>query len=437
MTNSAHCPSYRVRLLPLALLAIIATTAIPLELRPALWWNGGLDYTDFAENLLLYAPLGVALWRRRAARVFLLAMALSASIEAMQMWQIGRYSSPLDVTANACGALIGALLWRRLARGADLPTDVPLTGRSSLAAVAVTMGLLLVWSLPVRGSALAGWDPEFALLLGNELTQDRPWAGTVRELALLPQKLSAAQVDGPGDAGANIRAAVGGDSLYMLAQPVTLYGGAPLRLPEGVARDFSAAASRANALAVVARITPENVTQEGPARIVSFSRDPFHRNFDLGQQGRRLVLRIRTPVSGANGAGFPTETEPVLEAGKEVLVLAAYDGGVARIYLDGALYGRRNLAAAGCAVPALCDESLPAAWGLLGAALAIIALALVGCRAALHILIVCLLAGAFALILPRILPLAAASIATQPWSQWMALLGAAAIGLAATPTQRR
>ena len=438
MTISARFPRYRVHLLPLALVAILATTAIPIELRPAVWWDGGFDSADFAENLLLYAPLGVALWGRRPSTVFLVAMALSGAIELLQMWQVARYSSPYDVAANACGALIGALAWNRLAPGTALRADMPLLGRRWVGiAAAVVVGLSLVWSLPVRSSALRDWKPEFALLLGNELTLDRPWAGTIGALALLPRALSAAETSVLRRGHSTIDTAVGGEALYVLAQPVVLTAGEPRRLPDSVAREFAVASVRANAFTVVARITPANDFQEGPARIVSFSVDPFHRNFDLGQEGRKLVLRLRTPVSGENGAEFPIESEPVLEAGREIQLLASYDGGIARIEADGALIGRRNLAATGCAVPALCDEYLPAAWALLGAALAIISLAVVGCRARLPILIVCLLGGVLALILPRVLPFAAASIALQSWSQWTALLGAAAIGLAASPALRR
>lgn len=438
MTNSTCFPRYRLHLLPLALVAIIATTAIPIELRSALWWDGGFDSADFAENLLLYAPLGAALWRRRPSIVFLVAMALSAAIELLQMWQVGRYSSPYDVAANAGGALIAALAWTKLAHGTALRADMPLLSRRWLgAAAAVVLGLSLVWNLPVRSSGLRDWNPDFALLLGNELTHDRPWAGTIGALALLPGALSAARTSVLRASDSTIDSTVRGQALYVQSQPVVLTAGEPLRLPGGIAREFAGASVRANGFTVAARIAPANVVQEGPARIVSFSADPFHRNFDLGQEGRKLVLRVRTPVSGENGAKFPTESEPILEAGKEILVLASYDGGIARIEVDGALVGRRNLAAAGCAVPALCDESLPAAWTLFGAALAIIALAVAGCRARLPILFVCLLAGVLALVLPRVLPFAAASIALQSWSQWMALLGAAAIGLAARPVLPR
>ena len=44
--------------------------------------------------------------------------------------------------------------------------------------------------------------------------------------------------------------------------------------------------------------------QGGPARILSYSLDPWHRNFTLGQEGSALVTRLRTSQTG--GASFCT-----------------------------------------------------------------------------------------------------------------------------------
>lgn len=46
---------------------------------------------------------------------------------------------------------------------------------------------------------------------------------------------------------------------------------------------------------------PANLHQKGPARILTYSKSPFERNFTLGQEGRDIVLRLRTPETGANG----------------------------------------------------------------------------------------------------------------------------------------
>jgi outer membrane protein assembly factor BamB len=47
--------------------------------------------------------------------------------------------------------------------------------------------------------------------------------------------------------------------------------------------------------------TTDDARQTGPARILTFSSDPYHRNFTLGQEGDRVVFRLRTPETGENG----------------------------------------------------------------------------------------------------------------------------------------
>jgi hypothetical protein len=54
-------------------------------------------------------------------------------------------------------------------------------------------------------------------------------------------------------------------------------------------------------LDLVLRVRPNSISQSGPARIFTISKDPFLRNLTLGQEHDRLVLRIRTPETDANG----------------------------------------------------------------------------------------------------------------------------------------
>jgi hypothetical protein len=186
-----------------------------------------------------------------------------------------------------------------------------------------------------------------------------------------------------------------------------------------------------NLFTAIVRVTPADIFQDGPARIVSFSIDPYHRNFDLGQQGRSVVLRIRTPVSGPNGNNVRAETTPILRAGQESSIVASYDGAVARIHVNGRLYGRRNIAAAGCSIVSLCDSAVPIAWAVLGAVITIISLALFPWSTRVHAVGVAAFAALGTLAAPRLLDIGAVPLATQPWAQLMALLGAGVIAVAA------
>jgi hypothetical protein len=91
----------------------------------------------------------------------------------------------------------------------------------------------------------------------------------------------------------------------------------------------------ANELSIEATLTPAHITQEGPARIVTFSTDPSIRNFTLGQQQSKLILRLRTPQTGPNGT--PPELEVCsVEANRAHPVVVTCSGGHVLCYLNGA-----------------------------------------------------------------------------------------------------
>ncbi len=84
-----------------------------------------------------------------------------------------------------------------------------------------------------------------------------------------------------------------------------------------------AACRKTNRLAIEATITPADLKQDGPARIVSFSQDSGSRNFTLGQSGDELVFRLRTPRTGDNGTK-PQVTLAKLAVGKPHHVVVSY-----------------------------------------------------------------------------------------------------------------
>lgn len=101
------------------------------------------------------------------------------------------------------------------------------------------------------------------------------------------------------------------------------------------------AARASDALTVEAWITPAAVLQDGPARIVTCSRNPHNRNFTLGH-GRwgdrpKTVFNARLRTTGANANGEPSLTTPVdtvLPAMMHV-VYTRDAAGNAVIYVDG------------------------------------------------------------------------------------------------------
>jgi hypothetical protein len=81
-------------------------------------------------------------------------------------------------------------------------------------------------------------------------------------------------------------------------------------------------------------VATHDTNQHGPARIVSLSSDPMHRNFTLAQSGGDLVFRLRMPLTGPNG-GQPQLRIPGLFASTNPRkLLITYDGLTLIAYVD-------------------------------------------------------------------------------------------------------
>ena len=102
--------------------------------------------------------------------------------------------------------------------------------------------------------------------------------------------------------------------------------------------------SGGNQFSVEAWIIPENATQTGPARIVSYSIDTGRRNFTLGQQAAQYDSRVQTINSGANGSNPQLRTDDVV-ATELTHVVMTYDNmsGGRKIYVNGQLAAEETL----------------------------------------------------------------------------------------------
>ena len=367
----------RLRLFPLAAALVIFATAVPIELRPPRAPDFSLGVLDFVGNLLLYLPLGVALAHRPARRAAASGFLTATAIEVLQIWFVGRYPGIFDVVANACGQVIGHRFGGALlADPSRHRAFVPVSRKTALAAAIGVVALAGMWTTARSGSDLSNWASDFQLLTGNEVTGDRPWRGRIDVLGIVSEPLTIRQVHRfSALPDLDLRAALKGlHAAYLADAPLNFETGGSHEASPDVAHALYTQARASNALTVVARVTTASADQTGPARLVSFSRNTVARNFDLGQEGRRLWFRVRTPLSGDNGMDLYVETSSVFVDKQPLTIVATYDGGVARVFRDGQVVGRRNIAAAGCAVPTACDTDLPLASAAFGALASIIPL---------------------------------------------------------------
>ncbi|MFW6438127.1 MAG: DUF4038 domain-containing protein [Armatimonadota bacterium] len=101
------------------------------------------------------------------------------------------------------------------------------------------------------------------------------------------------------------------------------------------ATELSEAIVQTGEATIEAWVQPGNLEQGGPARIVTLSRDSGQRNFTLGQEGERFVVRFRTTETDANG--MPSLDSPEGEVTTDLTHVAytrAADG-TARLYVNG------------------------------------------------------------------------------------------------------
>jgi hypothetical protein len=110
------------------------------------------------------------------------------------------------------------------------------------------------------------------------------------------------------------------------------------------AAKVSDAVKSSNEVTIEAWVDPANLSQPGPARIVTISKSTSLRNLTLGQESTYVVGRFRTSTTGNNG------TSPATASGvgslPNALVHLVYTrdvAGSATIYIDGAIGGTQTV----------------------------------------------------------------------------------------------
>jgi hypothetical protein len=212
-------------------------------------------------------------------------------------------------------------------------------------------------SVPLQWSTTLGdWEREFSLMVGNEHTGDRPWHGRVFDIAVLDRALSEREVADvlvPGKAAdwivdstvASYRPTGPGEHhdrsghLPPLAWRATTSegnesGGHQWLETIGPATPLVDRIKRESAFTLLVTAATADTSQTGPARIVSLSGDPGHRNFTLGQSGTDMVFRLRTRLTGENGSRPEFVVPGVFTTHALQHLAITYDGLDLKAYVD-------------------------------------------------------------------------------------------------------
>jgi hypothetical protein len=111
---------------------------------------------------------------------------------------------------------------------------------------------------------------------------------------------------------------------------------APVKIIESV--------RRSGEITIEAWVQPSNITQSGPARIVTLSQNSSNRNFTLGQDGSQYDVRFRTTTTNSNGSpSLSTENDRLTKKITHVVYTRDRLGQV-RLFLDGKLDSEKKVA---------------------------------------------------------------------------------------------
>jgi len=336
-------------------------------------------------NLLLFIPFGFGLtflmqqkkWEKPGtiAVIMVAGFSLSSLVELLQVF-LPREPSLVDILANSVSTFFGYLcfLWwgRNIFNYVAIVAGMSqrwLSIRPLMVAFIGYAGLALLLSIPLQQlteqkAQLKNWDPAYPLLVGNEQTGDRPWHGQVFELFIADRAISKEEISRvmQGDL-AEIE-----DSLlasYQLADyrqsyqdqtghlPDLAWRGAPGDPQDGAVGlvgsdrwletaapvvDLTQRVRQSSEFTLITTVATADTQQVGPARIVSLSWDPYHRNFTMGQEETDLIFRLRTPLTGDNGMNPQLVVPNVFADTKPHRLVITYNESTLWLYLDGIQY---------------------------------------------------------------------------------------------------
>lgn len=299
--------------MPLSLLCWLIAIAVwltwaPFELRaspPKFQFYPALD-VETATHFLLFVPLATVLtalaYRKNSYKPLIhtwkLVVLLALVLEGGQWWIEGRSLSPYDILAGWLGAAFATWVTVQL-RASGLKISHLLITVSLLVFLGIAGTSFYQLTLLNRGLKLTGWDSGFLVHAGDEVGGGRQYQGVVRD----PQICA-------------------GESTKKIC--ITPANGIDTRR-------LTELAEQSQRIELSAWVWSHTDKQVGPARIITFSQDEDFRNATLAQQGRDLVFRIRTPLSGLNGLHPEFILPHAVRTEVPTRVVALFDRGVVMI----------------------------------------------------------------------------------------------------------
>ncbi len=310
--------------------------------------------------------------------VFAISFLVSSSIEFAQLFLPERSTNIIDIISNSVGAIFGFITYKKIGQNFT-EKFLQIVQRKAIALInkkircffLIYIFLIITSSTQLQTQTrLSNWSNSHYLSFGNEVTGDRPWVGCIENALVSSSVYSSDNIqkylsgnstgieqnknNGLIEAiyqfsddtehktysgasygeipplvykGDNISNAIKCEKGIFLSQSGWLQTSQPV---DSIARNVQ----RTSKFTLLANVSSADLDQRGPARIVSYSANSSERNFTLGQSGKDLVFRMRTPISGVNG-GKPSFRIPEVFKDKHFHKIAIiYNGDELNVFID-------------------------------------------------------------------------------------------------------
>jgi VanZ family protein len=342
-------------------------------------FDNASSFQDVVNNILLFMPLGFSstaffqkIKIKTISKLFILVLissGLSLTVEILQIFLPSRSPTPADLINNTIGGIVGIIcfyIWHSPSFIYILSSLENSNIRNSVKRITLLFfGYILLSfliSIPWQNTiSLSNWHLNYSLLLGNERTGNKPWHGYISEFHIADKAISAKDVSELFDNKNYLKTI--GDYLigsYQLTNKLS-YQDATGKLPELLSQGqspkiqnekgvvlssshwlktkipatlLSERIRKTSQFTIITTVATADTTQTGPGRIISLSSNTLHRNFTLGQQGKDLDLRVRTPITGENGTGIKLSIPGVFATNDFHSLIITYSPGTLKVYVD-------------------------------------------------------------------------------------------------------
>ena len=372
-------------IIAISTVAILFVTLLPFDFSIPYNFSLKYIYSNFLEttyifdlivNVILFIPLGlgIAAWlnKRKFSKAKIIkitslaSLSLTLTVEVCQLFLVSRNPSLSDLVTNSFGGFVGAFLFFNLIKYqqklSQLFSFLTIFRSRNLQ----FKGLIILWlsyfflmsfllmSIDNR-TKVSNWDTNFYLVVGNEATGNRSWSGKIAYLCISQKSFYQQQLEKilanensckilENDPDNLLTAYSFSDGQKLVLDPQNTTS---LEDSTGIivnpkhwfktknpASELTRNIKNSSQFTIITKIATANLTQEGPARMISLSKNQYWRNLTIAQWRKDLSIRMRTPLTGGNGTKPEIRINNFFTDTNFHQIAISYNGTRFKIYVD-------------------------------------------------------------------------------------------------------